>query len=529
MGRLVSLKKAAMTTIPSINPATGQILREIEVTRPDDLPGVFARAREAQKAWGALSAKTRARHLFQLRETLLNHIDDVAQVISQETGKPVFEAMINDLLPSVDCLTFFAKHGPHLLRNRRINLSLMKHRRSYLNYWPLGVVVVISPWNYPFYLPFADIVMALIAGNAIVFKPSEVTSQVGLKIQELCDEAGLPSQVIQTVIGDGAVGAALIQQKPNKIFFTGSVPTGKKVMAAAAEHLIPVNLELGGKDAMIVLPDANLDFATSAALWGGFSNSGQACASVERILVHESVAARFVDTLKGKIEALRQGPSSGTENDLGAITYDKQKAVYERQIGQARLRGATFVTGGEFSADRRFLKPTIVTGPEIENLDIYNEETFGPVVAVTQFKSVDEAVRKANASRYGLMASVITRNQSLGEDIARRLEVGGVTINEVMYTAGLPETPWGGVKETGVGRTHSEVGLYEFVNVRHIHKPRSRLFVFKSFWWFPYTDYQFAMFRKFFELYRRSWLDRLRAFPLFLWNFVQFIKRERRI
>jgi succinate-semialdehyde dehydrogenase/glutarate-semialdehyde dehydrogenase len=517
-----------MGTLVTRDPATGEVLRELPTTPLEDLPMIFAQAREAQQRWALVPVKKRAASLLALRETLLNHVDDIAELISRENGKPRFEAMANELLPCVDMLTYYTKRGPKLLRDRRITMVLMKHRKSHINYWPVGVTAIISPWNYPFMLPFAEIVMALISGNAVVFKPSEVTPLVGLRIQELCDEAGLPRHILQTLVGDGSVGAAIIQQKPNKVFFTGSVATGKKIMAACAEHLIPLNLELGGKDPMIVLPDADVDFATSAALWGGFSNSGQVCASTERILVHESIAEPFMEQLKQKLGQLRHR-EAGKDGDLGSITFERQKAVYERQLLQARERGARFVTGGKFSKDRTFLEPTIVTGPQIESLDIYNEETFGPVVAVTTFKSVTEAVEKANDSPYGLLASVITRNLPLGEEIARQLEVGTVTINEVVYTAGLGETPWGGVKNTGFGRTHSDIGLYEFVNVRHIHKPRSRLFVFKSPWWFPYTPYQYAVFRTFFDTYRRHWIDKLRAVPHVLWNFVQFIKSEKRL
>lgn len=518
-----------MAKIVSKNPATGEVLAQLDSTSADILPEVFAQGRAAAVLWSSLSAKKRMAYLIQLREVLLNHADDVTSLISAENGKPKFESMFNEVIPSIDMLTFIAKRSPKLLRDRAIPLSLMKHRKSYLNYWPLGVVLIISPWNYPFLLPFAEIVMALAAGNAVVFKPSEITPLVGLKIQELCGEAGLPKYIVQTVIGDGALGASLIQQKPNKIFFTGSVPTGKKVMAAASEHIIPVNLELGGKDAMIVLPDADLDYATSAAVWGGYCNSGQACASTERLLVHERIAAPFIEMMKKKLVALRQGPSTAHANDLGVITLDKQKAVYERHLNDARQNGAEIVTGGNFSQDGKSLQPTIVAGPNIEKLEVYNEETFGPVVAVTTFSSVAQAVEKANKSRYGLLASIITKNHGLAEQIARQLEVGTVTINEVLYTAGISETPWGGVKETGFGRTHSEQGIYEFVNVRHIHKPRSRLFVFKSLWWFPYTPAQYAAFRSFLELYRKHWTDKFRAAPHFLINFVRFLKNDRRL
>jgi len=519
--------------IVSKNPATGEVLASLDATPIETLPALFERARQAQVAWALIGPRRRADFLFQLRETLIHRLDDCADLITREAGKPKMESLINDLFPSVELLTHFANRGPRLLADKRIHLRLLRHRKSILNYWPLGVVVVISPWNYPFMLPFGDIVMALMAGNAVVFKPSEVTPLVGLKIQELCDEAGIPPGIIQTVIGEGALGAALIQNKPDKVFFTGSVITGKRVMAAAAEHLIPVNLELGGKDPMIILADADLDFATSAALWGGFSNSGQACASVERILVQESIAEKFTALLKQKVESLRQGNPGPGNVDLGAICYEKQKATYDTQLKQARDENANFVTGGAFSDDRRYLAPTVITGSgageTIESLDVYREETFGPVVAVTTFKTPADAIRKANDSRYGLMSSVITRSHAQGDRIARQLHAGGVTINEVMYTAGIAETPWGGLKETGFGRTHSDEGLYEFVNVRHIHSPRSRFFVFKALWWFPYGPYQYALFRNFVELYRRSWFDKLRAIPLVLWSAVQFFKREKRV
>jgi acyl-CoA reductase-like NAD-dependent aldehyde dehydrogenase len=519
-----------MAMLTSRNPATGETIKELETTPLDTLGTVFSRARDAQRLWAALPSRTRSEHLYQLRETLLNQLDPLIDLIAAENGKPRMEAMTCDLLPSVQLLGYFAKRAPRLLRDRPLHLTLMRHRRSYLSYWPLGIVAVISPWNFPFLIPFADIVMALVAGNAVVFKPSEVTPLIGLRIQELLDTAGFPPHLLQTVVGGGELGAAIIQQKPNKVFFTGSVATGKRVMAAAAEHLIPVNLELGGKDPMIVLPDAELDHATSAALWGAFMNAGQVCASVERILVHESIAPRFVELLRAKISQLRQGPAlgPGTEVDLGPITFEGQKETYDRQLREAREKGAT-VVGGAFSPDRRFLQPTLVLGENVESLEVYREETFGPIVAVTTYRSVSEAIEKANSSRYGLAASIMTRDLRMGESVAKRVEAGSVSIDEVAYTAGLVETPWGGVKDSGFGRTHSELGLYEFVNTRHIHRPRNRLSVFKSLWWFPYNAHQYAFFRNFFELFRRHLSDRIRAFPHVLVSLVQFLKRTRRI
>lgn len=513
------------------NPATGETLREIDTTPIESLPEVFARARQAQQIWAQRRPKERASVLLDLREGLISQADEFVEILVKENGKPRLEALANEVVPCVDLLTYFAGCAPRALRDHPIPGRLMRHRKSYLNYWPVGVVLVISPWNYPLLLPFGDILMGLVTGNAIVFKPSEITPLVGLRIQELCDRVGVPSGLVQTVVGDGSLGAALIQQKPNKVFFTGSVATGKKIMAAAAEHLIPVNLELGGKDPMIIMPDADLDFASSAALWGSFSNSGQVCASTERILVHESIREPFLKRFAEKIAKLRQGiPSLKGENiDMGAITMEKQKGTYDAHLSEAREKGAEVVTGGVFSSDRRFLKPTVVAGPGVENLSVYNEETFGPVVAVTTFKSAQEAVEKANKSRYGLLASVISRDVSLAEKMAKQLEAGTVLINEVTYSAGLSETPWGGVKDSGFGRTHSETGLYEFVNVRHIHKPRTGFTFFKAPWWYPYTQHQYLTFKSLMELYRKSPLAKLRGIPHLLWNFVQMMKNEKRL
>lgn len=519
------------TILTATHKATGATLAELPIPSAKEIEKVFARSRKAQKTWANLSPRKRAKHLINLRETLLNHVDDLADLIHQENGKPHFEAMINDLLPSVELITFFANQGPKILKDRKIRIHnpILAYRKSYLSFWPIGVVAVISPWNFPFFLPFGEIVMALIAGNSVVFKPSEVTPLIGLKIAELCEEAGLPPNLLQVVVGDGKVGEEIIQQKPDKVFFTGSVETGKKVLQSASKNLTPVVLELGGKDAMVVLSDSNIDFATSAALWGSFGNSGQVCASTERLFLHEKIAEPFLKEFKEKIGKLRKS-SDSKQSDLGVITHDQQKKIYEKHIEEAKKSGAEVLTGGKFYYNDKALEPTVLTGANIEKTAAHNEETFGPVVTATSFKSINEAIEKANRSRYGLLASIITDNISLGEQIAKQLEVGTVIINEVAYTAGVPETPWHGVKESGMGIKHSELGLFEFTNVRHINKPRFKFFTFfKALWWYPYSPYQYEAFRGFFELYRKSWIDKLAALPTFLWNLVKFLKTEKRL
>jgi acyl-CoA reductase-like NAD-dependent aldehyde dehydrogenase len=514
-----------MSNILCRNPRTGEILKEIPKTPIGNLNQVFDRANRAQQLWSRTPLKKRIQKLIHLREVLCHRLDEMAKVIHQENGKPETEALACELVPSLEMITYYAKIAPKKLKAREIRFRnpFMNYRKSVVIHQPLGVVAVISPWNYPFFLAFGDIVAALLSGNAVVFKPSEHTSLIAMKMHDLFEEAGFPVDVLQTVYGEGDLGSALIEQKPAKISFTGSVATGKSIMKQAANHLIPVCLELGGKDAMIVLPDADLDYATSAALWGGYTNSGQVCASTERLLVHESIAPEFIRQLKGKIEKL------SVETDLGVCTMEKQKALYETHLEDARSRNLEFVCGGSLSDDRTRMIPTLVTGADVEGSRIYNEETFGPVIALTTFKSVREAIEKANHSPYGLLASVITKSISLGEEIASELQVGTVMINEVIYTAGTPETPWGGMKDSGFGRKHSENGLYEFTHLKHVNRPRFGGLIFKSWWWYPYSNYQKQFFRAWGDMYGGGLLDKMFKLPHLLWTMLQFLKNEPRI
>lgn len=524
-----------METLTSRNPATGEIIQTIEQTPLESLQEILGRARQAQKQWALVPPKERMNYFLNVREYVLNNLDQIADLICLENGKPKFEAIVNDIIPALDLLTHYAKRAPKLLKNRSISMRLMKHKKSYLQFWPKGVVAVIAPWNYPFSIPFGEIALALMSGNAVVFKPSEVTPLTGLKLVEIFEQGCFPKHLLQAFVGGPAHGAALVQSDIDKIFFTGSVATGKKVMAAAAQRLTPVVLELGGKDPMVILPDAELDFATSAALWGAFSNSGQACASTERIIVHESMHDEFVATLSTKLKSLRHAKDL-SKTDFGVATYEKQKTIYAEQLAEINPGNTTIAFGGKFSSDKTYLEPTIVTNPQgsnsaIESTKVYRDETFGPLVAVTKYKTIPEAIQKANDTRYGLLASVIGKDLALAEQVASQIEAGSVLINEVLYTHGLAETPWGGVKESGFGRVHSDIGFLEFVNVRHIHRDRWWFSVpFKSLWWFPYSEHQSKMFKLFAEvMFRRSLVRKLKALPHLLTELIQMIKNEKRI
>lgn len=521
-----------MTTLVSRNPSSGKTLRELPGTPPEQLSVIFAQARAAQTLWSSYHPKKRARLILQVREAILNHLDDILDLLVAENGKPRFEALSTELTPAVHTITHYAKNAPTLFEDRELPSGLFGHRRGYLNYWPHGVVTVLSPWNFPFYLPLADIVGAVLGGNAVIFKPSELTAGIGLKIQELFEEAALPRHLVQTVVGDAQLGKAILDQRPDKIFFTGGAAGGKAIALKAAESFTPITLELGGKNAFVVLSDANLDVATSGAIWGAFANSGQICCATSRLYVHEKLADAFLAQLKSKLATLRAGDPQSLEVDLGALTSEKQKATYQAHIADALARGATLVCGGEWSSNRSQLSPTVLFHPDpVKSQDLlaFKEETFGPVLAVTTFRSTTEVIDLVNANPTGLTASIFSGNLKLSEQIAKKLQVGSVLINEVIFTAGAPEFPFGGIKESGIGYRHSELGLMEFVRVRHINRPRARFLSTKSAVWFPYTPFQYEFLVNFLGLYRTHWTDKLKAFPLFLLNLVRFLKFEKRL
>jgi succinate-semialdehyde dehydrogenase/glutarate-semialdehyde dehydrogenase len=480
----------------SYDPATGEEIGRAPLTLPEEVARAVGRAREAQRQWSQRSFRERGRVVMKARVIILEELDQIALLISRETGKPVTEAIAMELTPTLDLMQYFARQTRELLRPRRIGLGLyaLMGRSSYIINKPMGVVGIISPWNFPWATPLDEVVMALMAGNAVVLKPSELTPLTSLKIKDILNRAGLNDGLLQVVTGDGSTGAALIGAGVDKIMFTGSVATGKRVAEAAAKYLIPVVLELGGKDPMIVLEDANIENAARGAVWGAFANAGQACASVERCYVHESVAPAFIKQVVEETRRLRQQAGTAEDTDIGPMTSERQLQIVENHVRQATARGAKALVGGGRVANAAgpFFAPTVLVDVDHE-MDVMREETFGPVLPIMTFKTDEEALRFANDSIYGLTASVWTRDVGRGKRLAERIDAGTVMVNEVLYTHGIAQTPWGGVKQSGLGRTHGRAGLLELVSQQHIHV--NWLALMPDLWWFNYTPRAGQLFR----------------------------------
>jgi len=488
--------KSPGAELVSRNPATGEEIGRAPLTMPEDVARAVGRAREAQRKWSERSFTERSRLIMKARKIVLQEMEEIAVLISRETGKPVMEAISMEVATSLDLMQYFARNGAQILRPRRISVAqyAWMGRSSYEIYKPLGVIGIISPWNFPWATPLDEVVMALLAGNTVVLKPSELTPLTGLKIKDVFERAGFAEGVLEVVTGDGSTGAALVGAGVDKIMFTGSVATGKRVAEAAAKYLTPVVLELGGKDPMIVLDDAHIQNAARGAVWGAFANAGQACASVERCYVHESIAERFIADVVKETKRLRQ--SADLDADIGAMTSERQLLAVQRHVDEAVDKGATALTGGDRVADSAalFFAPTVLINVS-HDMDVMREETFGPVLPIMTFKTDEEAIRLANATIYGLTASVWTGNIARGRRVAERIDAGTVTVNDVLYTHGIAATPWGGVKQSGLGRTHGRAGLLELVSARHIHV--NRLPFVPDLWWYPYTPDAGRLFRGF--------------------------------
>ena len=504
---------AGQNFVDSVNPATGEVVARIPATPLSAIPAIFEAARAAQKAWAARPLGERSAMLRKLRDAIFERRDDIASIVTRETGKPRAEAILAEVLLALDTANFLARQAPRWLRAERVphhNIAL-KAKSGWLEFEPHGVVAIISPWNFPFAIPMTELIPAVVAGNSVLLKPSELTPATGALVGELIDRAGFPKGLVQILQGGGELGAAIIDASPAKVFFTGSVATGRRIAEACASKLFPSVLELGGKDAMIVLADADLEVASSAAVWGGFTNCGQACLSVERIYVEQPAAEKFVQLCVEKTKKLRLGSSKDFEADIGPMIRERQLEKVEQQLCDAEERGAKILTGGNRRPDLgpNFLEPAVVTNVD-HSMQLMREETFGPVLAIRSVASADEAVALANDSPFGLSASIWTRDARRGRELASRIRAGSVMINDVASYYGISEAPHGGPGWSGWGRTHSRLGLLEMVQVKYVDV--DRLPRFAKPWWYGYSeDFAAAAGSMVEALFAPNWKRRLRA------------------
>ncbi|MDW8107468.1 MAG: aldehyde dehydrogenase family protein [Armatimonadota bacterium] len=477
-----------MNRIVVKSPADGTVVGEVAVTPAEAIASLVERAHRAYLEWRTVPLAQRAGYLRRLKRFILQRRHEIAELVAREQGKPRIEAMIVELFPPLDVGAFLMSEGVRLLSPRRIRSKnpFFRDRRSTYYFHPYGVWGVIAPWNYPFTIPMTQLMALTLAGNAVVLKPSPLTPLTGALIGELFTQAGFPEGLVQVVQGGAPQGEAILDNPLVRgVIFTGSVPIGRLVAERAAKTNKKVILELGGKDPAIVLADANLKHAAQGIAWASMVNAGQTCAAVERVYVERSVYEPFLEALRDELAKIRLGHPLSPETDMGPVVARFQLERVQNHIADACMRGGRIVLGGRVRSElgELYHEPTLIADATDEMLGM-QEETFGPLVMVQPVSSAEEGVQKANASTFGLTASLWTQDPQRAAQLAPLLECGSVSINSHLVAYGDSYGVWGGFKDSGVGRTHGEFGLYELVQVQYV----SEVYTGKpELWWYPYS------------------------------------------
>ena len=456
--------------IPVDNPATGEVIASVPNRSAQDVKAMVARARAAQPGWEALGFEGRARVFLRAQKWVLDNADRIIDTIISETGKTVEDAQGAEISYAASAFGFWAKNAPEFLADEKVKSAsiFVKGKKLIVRYRAAGVVGVIGPWNFPLTNAFGDCIPAMAAGNTVILKPSQVTPLTSLLMEELMREVGAPEGVFQVATGDGETGGALVDEV-DVVMFTGSTRTGKKVLARAADTLTPVYLELGGKDPMIVLSDADLERAANAATFYSMNNAGQVCISTERVYVEDAVYDEFVGKVTEKVRALRQGEPHGPGSvEVGAIIFPPQMDVIEGHVKDAVDKGAKVLTGGRrVEGKGRFFEPTVLVDVD-HSMQTMTEETFGPTLPIMKVRDAEQALELANDSPYGLQASVWTKDVVRGEALARRVEAGAVTVNDAQVNYFALEVPMGGWKTSGLGTRHGAAGIRKYTRQQTI-------------------------------------------------------------
>jgi succinate-semialdehyde dehydrogenase/glutarate-semialdehyde dehydrogenase len=475
-------------TTKCFNPINGELLYEMPLTDINNFKSIVDKARVAQNNWDNIGVNERLKYVKRIRDYILTNSDMIAKTISQDNGKNIIDSLATEVIPAAMAVTYYCKNAKKFLKEEKVsggNIAFI-NKRSKIQRVPFGVIGIISPWNYPFAIPFSEIIMGLLAGNSVILKVASETQYVGKILKECIEYANLPDGVFNYVNIPGRIaGDLFLESGIDKLFFTGSVAVGKVLMKKASETLTPVCLELGGNDPMIVLEDTDIDRAVGGAIWAGFQNSGQSCGGVERIYVHEKIYDEFLSKLKVRVEKLRIGDSLSLDYDIGGMTTQNQIKIVNEHIESALKDGAILLAqsqGGENN-----LLPAKVIIDVNHNMDLMKHETFGPVVGIMKFASDDEAIKLANDSYLGLTASVWSKNKNRANEIAKKIKAGVVTINDHLMSHGLAETSWGGFKQSGIGITHGKLGFDEMTQPQFIVNDLIG-FLPKNLWWHPYSE-----------------------------------------
>ncbi len=475
----------------SFNPATGELLVSSKLHSVEELKNIISGAKKAQVNWSGTQIDFRIEKIIKIRKYLIDKIEEISGTISRNNGKTKLDALVTEIFPAALAVSYYCKNAKKFLKDKRLKAGsiVVVNKRSRIVRVPYGAVGIISPWNYPFSIAFSEVVMGLLAGNSVILKTASETQMVGLLLKEAFDYAGLPDGIFNYINMPGKIaGDAFLENGIDKLFFTGSVPVGKYLMKKASETLTPLCLELGGNDAMIVCADADPYRAAMGAVWAGFSNSGQSCGGVERIYVHENIYDEFTAILNEAVSNLRLAPGIDMDSDMGCMTTGRQIKTVNIHIEDALKKGAIISAKSKVPDETKYKNfiPAMVVTDVNHDMLLMRDETFGPVVGVMKVKSDDEAVRLANDSYLGLTGSVWSNDWKKAVKIGRRIKAGAITINDHLMSHGLAETSWGGFKESGIGRTHGELGFSEMTQPQMIIidiMPGLK----KNMWWHPYS------------------------------------------
>lgn len=493
----------------SMYPYTDQAT--FSVSKDDSPEAIMTRARIAQSEIRDGGVTARINILRQMKEVILDSRDWIIDQIQKENGKSRSDALISEIFGVLDHIDYLVKHGSKIIEDESVHTPIaLLGKKSRIFYEPLGTILIISPWNYPFYQAIVPITSAFMAGNAVVYKPSEFTPLEGI-VEKVLERSGFDPSWCQIVYGDGKVGSDLINQRPDKIFFTGSVATGKKIMSQASEQLIPVELELGGKDPSIVFEDASLERSVRGVIWGGLTCSGQSCTSVEQVFVQSSIFDAFKEKLLQEVKKIRIRVDDDGDSEIGLMTTDSQVSIVADHIEDALSKGAILLTGKDWDRKSKFIPPLVLENIS-KDMKIFNEETFGPILPLLSFDSESEVIESINSSSYGLSASLWSKDKERCDRVARALHTGNVSINNVMLTEGNPALPFGGVKNSGIGRYKGEHGLRGFCNLKSVLYDSNSDKCEVN--WYPYTSKKYKLFDQMTEFLFRGGIKNFLRFAL---------------